>query len=47
MDEKRMPLREHLEELRTCLWRSLLGFAVLFFVSFAFVDPLIDFIVWP
>jgi len=42
-----MPLRQHLEELRTCIFRSLIAFVVLFAVGMVFTDWLIRFMVTP
>ena len=42
-----MPLRQHLEELRSCLFRSFIVFVLLFIVGFIFVDELISFIILP
>jgi len=46
-DDARMPLREHLDELRRRLFRSLIIFSVLFFVGVYFKDPLIRFVLIP
>ncbi len=45
--EKTMPLRQHLEELRSCLMRGGLCFIVLFIGAFAFKERLIEFILIP
>jgi sec-independent protein translocase protein TatC len=47
LEASRMPLRQHLEELRGCLFRSFIAFVVLFIVGFIFVDELISFIILP
>jgi len=47
LEASRMPLRQHLEELRGCLFRSFIAFVVLFAVGFYFVDELISFIILP
>jgi sec-independent protein translocase protein TatC len=46
-DDARMPLREHLEELRRRLFRALGVFGVLFFVGVYLKDPLIEFVLVP
>ncbi len=47
LDSSRMPLREHLEELRTRLIRSFIVFVLLFIVGFVFRDTLIDVVMLP
>lgn len=46
-DEKRMPLLEHLIELRTRLIYALGGFMVCFFIAFYFADAIFGFLVEP
>ena len=46
-DEKRMPLLEHLVELRTRLIYALGGFLVCFFIAFYFADAIFGFLVAP
>ncbi|MHA1109277.1 MAG: twin-arginine translocase subunit TatC [Alphaproteobacteria bacterium] len=46
-DEKRMPLLEHLIELRSRLIYVLIGFFVCFFISFYFAEPIFEFLVAP
>ena len=41
------PLVEHLAELRTRLIRSVIGFAIMFVVSFYFADKIFDFLLIP
>lgn len=47
LEHTRMPLRQHLEELRRCLIRALVGFAVLFVGAMVFEDALRAFILIP
>ncbi len=46
-DEKRMPLLDHLIELRKRLIYSLVGFILCFFVSFYFAETIFEFLVAP
>ncbi len=46
-DEKRMPLLDHLIELRKRLIYSLIGFVLCFFVSFYFAETIFEFLVAP
>ncbi len=46
-DEKRMPLLDHLIELRKRLIYSLIGFLLCFFVSFYFAETIFEFLVAP
>ncbi len=46
-DEKRMPLLEHLIELRMRLIYALIGFMVCFFIAFYFADAIFSFLVAP
>ena len=46
-DEKRMPLLDHLIELRKRLVYSLVGFILCFFVSFYFAETIFEFLVAP
>ncbi len=46
-DEKRMPLLEHLIELRTRLIYVMIGFIVCFFISFYFAEAIFEFLVAP
>ncbi|MFT5438209.1 MAG: sec-independent protein translocase protein TatC [Alphaproteobacteria bacterium] len=46
-DEKRMPLLEHLVELRMRLIYALGGFMVCFFIAFYFADAIFSFLVEP
>src|SRR5262245_66648608 len=46
-DDVRMPLTAHLEELRTCLIRSLLAIAVGFAACYGFSEPLVAFLIRP
>src|SRR5262249_61687936 len=46
-DEARMPLLEHLTELRTRLIRSLLAVLVGFLLAYAFADQLFALLTWP
>jgi len=43
-EDRRMPLREHLQELKFCLIRCTLVLVVLFIVGVVFEKPLLDFI---
>lgn len=47
IDDSKMPLMEHLVELRTRLIYSLVGFVIAFFVCFYFANPIFDFLVGP
>ncbi len=47
IDKSRMPLVEHLTELRRRLIHSLIAFVVLFLICFAFADTLFNFLVEP
>lgn len=47
LESSRMPLREHLEELRRCLIRSFIVFIVLFIAGFIFRDWLVDIVMLP
>ncbi len=47
VDGHRMPLTEHLEELRQCLIKSLIGLVVGVILSFAFVEQVIAIILAP
>ena len=47
LDESRMPLWEHLDELRRCLIRSLLAFLVGLVATYNFCEPVIDFLERP
>ena len=47
MDSTRMPLKQHLEELRGGLVRSLIVFIALFVLGFIFIDELIDLVMLP
>ncbi len=47
LEHTRMPLRAHLDELRRCLIRAVLGFVVLFVGSMVFEGALRDFILIP
>lgn len=46
-DSTRMPLRQHLEELRSCLFRSTVCFVLLFVVGLVFTHDLVRFVVLP
>ena len=45
--EKKMPLLDHLVELRSRLIYSLVGFIVAFFICFFFAEPIFGFLVQP
>lgn len=47
MDDSRMPLLDHLVELRTRLMRSFVAVIVLFFISYYFAPTLYNFLVQP
>ena len=47
VEEYRMPLLEHLRELRTRLVRAMIALVVCFFVGFAFSQPIFDLLVAP
>lgn len=47
LEASRMPLRQHLEELRRCLIRSAIAFTVLFAAGMVFYDELISFVLVP
>ena len=47
VDQNKMPLLEHLAELRSRLLYSLVAFLIAFFICFYFADPLFNFLVRP
>lgn len=47
LDDTRMPLRQHLEELRRCVFRSVVAFFVLFLAAALGGAPLIEAWTWP
>jgi sec-independent protein translocase protein TatC len=47
LDDKKMPLLDHLVELRQRLLRSVIAIVVLFFVSYYFAEEFYDFLVQP
>ena len=47
LEASRMPLGQHLEELRRCLIRSFIVFVVLFVVGMIFYNELIEFVLLP
>ncbi|MDG2149580.1 MAG: twin-arginine translocase subunit TatC [Planctomycetota bacterium] len=47
LEGSRMPLRQHLEELRRCIFRSFILFVLLFIAGFIFRDWLIDVVMLP
>ncbi|GAB4323792.1 MAG: hypothetical protein Kow0059_19190 [Candidatus Sumerlaeia bacterium] len=46
-DEKLMPFLDHLDELRTCLIRALIGIALGTVVGYLFAEPTLDFLTSP
>ena len=47
IEEKRMPLLDHLVELRSRLIYSFVAFIVAFFICYAFAEPIFAFLVEP
>ncbi|MGH6621493.1 MAG: twin-arginine translocase subunit TatC, partial [Alphaproteobacteria bacterium] len=47
VDETKMPLLDHLIELRRRLIYSVISFFICFIVSFHFADPIFNFLVEP
>ena len=47
VDEKRMTFSEHLEELRTCVIRALVGVFLVAVIALSFQTPLFDFFLGP
>lgn len=47
LESSRMPLRQHLEELRRCIFRAFILFVLLFIVGFIFRDWLVDVVMLP
>jgi len=47
IESTRMPLTQHLEELRSCLIRALIGFAACTAIALFFADDIVAFIITP
>ncbi len=47
IDQSRMPLLDHLVELRKRLTWSMIAFLIAFLISFYFANPIFDFLVQP
>src|SRR5437588_179481 len=45
--ETRMSFGDHIEELRTHLWRAIIGFLFCVLISFFFGNKIVEFIAWP